>query len=805
MTSSLPPILRTALQRPGFMVLGSVSLGIGLAAVLIVIAALDSLVWRDVPGVREPHRQLELGRSVQDGLDTLSLPDFEDIRDQTGLLDKVYAWRLTGVYLGHDDSARSALAMLVSADYFAALGARAEIGSLSGFDADGQDARPVVATRRGFEQLFDADPSALGSTVHVNGVPLTLAGVLEDGFDGHGAIVRPLLFLPFHAAADLHVVDRSTMQARDATWFHAGARLAESANIEQAQQELDRIAEGIRAMAPETHERFALGLAALKPLPHAARGPVKGMAMGLLVLCVAVLAMACTSLSGILLARGEARGAEFAMRSALGASRRRMIRQLMFETLPVLLGALAVAAALLGWARRALIEADLPIPIPIQLELHLGWNALLAAVVASVLVGTAMGLLPALRVSRHALARQLGGLGTGTVGDSARLRLLLLGVQSALTVFLLVVAALTLRGLERASTIDTGFQLNDVYTAEIDLQPLGVDGPESAATLQRIVEDLRRRGEIEAASFSSVLPLTLSRQGFGAAFSADAPDRPIDFDGNVVGSDFFGTLRIPAQGRVIDTHDGASSPTVAVINQQLATRLFGSEDPIGRSFSIGEGEEARKVQVVGWVPDGRYAHRGDSERPFAFLAAGQWDKQSFHVFIRSRAGVGHVRDVLGESLRALRPDLPEPALVSFEKVSTLSILPQRIMAAAAASLGALSLLLAALGLYALLALQFERRIAEFGLRQALGAGPAQVARSLIAPSLRWSFGGAFVGFALGQLVGYALGSLLFDVSPLDPVALVSVAIALVAVIVLASLRPLWRVRQLAPMAALRQH
>lgn len=801
----LAAVLRRSLQRPGFIALGSVALGVGLAAALLVVAALDTLVWRDVPGVREPQRQLELGRRVEHGFDSLSLADFEDIRRQSRLLDKVYAWRMTGAYLGRDDRARSTLAMLVSEDYFAALGARAAIGRLFGGDDELYSQPVVVATRKGFEQWFGGDEAAIGQPVRVNGVALTLIGVLEDDFQGHGTVVLPSVFVPFRLAPELHVVDRETLATRTANWFHAGARLAAGASITQAQQELDRIAASVRERFADTHSQFQLGLAALKPLPFSARGPLQAMALGLLCLCLAVLAMACSNLSGILLARGEARSAEFAMRSALGASRRRLIAQLMVETLPVLVAALALAALLLSWARRALIEAQLPIPVPLVLEFQFGWNALLAALLASLLMALAMGWLPAWRLSRSALAHQLGGLGTGTVADGQRTRLLLLAAQSALTMLLLMVASLTLRGLDRAASIDTGFQLHGVYTSEVDLQPLGVAGAASAEVLQRITDDLRQRGAIEDVSYASVLPLTLNRKGFGSAYALAAPEQPLSFDGNLVGDRFFSTLGIAVHGRAITAADSRRTQAVAVINRTFATELFGAADPIGGRFSVGVGEQARSVEVIGVVADGRYAHRGDSGRSFAFFAAGQWPEQSFHLFVRSPAGAEHVRTLVGESLRALRPDLPEPAVLSFEQVSMLSILPQRIMASTAGALGGLSLLLAATGLYALLALQFERRIAEFGLRQALGARPADIARALILPSLRWCLGGAALGLLLGQLLGLALGSLLFEVSPLDPPALLATLACLLGVIAVASIRPLRRAMRLPPMTALRQH
>ena len=798
--------IRHLVRRPAFAVLGIFALGAGLAAAILVFGVLNTLMLRPLPGINvDGDRLVEIGRDSGGRLDSMSFPLYLDLQERAVTLDAVYAYGLTPAYLLGEGVSHAALAMVVSGNYFDALGVQAAHGQLFEAVHDEVPRRdPVAVLSHGaFQRYFGGDAARIGETLRINGVGYTVLGVTAPEFRGHIAALAPEIFVPLAMAGAMQWTGDAAREQRGSYWLMMGGRLAPGATLDQARAELATLSVALAPLGPNNQNPPTVGVANLRPTPQAAHGIVGFLGAGLMVMCAAILALACANLAGVLLAQGEARGPELAMRSALGASRARIARQLLIEAALVAVAAAAVGLVLASIGKDVLNLLPLPAPYPIDLGVVIDARVVAFAAFAALSVTLAFGLVPALKLSAGAPVTALAGSG-GTVGRALGAgRPWLLAVQSALTVALLLVAALTWQALGRAAAIDTGFRIDQVHHASADVGPLGLSSAEAAARLEQAMARLREHPGVEHASFATVVPLTMHRSHFGVARLPADSELLVEPDSNTVGEGFFELFGLAVRGRAINAGDTADKPAVVVVNAEFARRLFGDTEPLGREFEIGGGEDWRRVQVVGVVGDGRYSNLSDTGRPFAFWSAPQWERNEFEIFVHGPIAANSLRTALADELRQVLPDLPPPEVQRFADQAALSVLPQRILGAAAGALGLLALVLAATGIYGVLALQIERRFREFGVRRALGASGSQIATALVRRIIVWLAIGVAVGVLLAQGMAAALGSLLFDVSGADPVALLATIAAFGLMAVAAIVAPLARALRLQPMDALR--
>lgn len=805
MLNELVFALRRLSRRPGFMLIGIVALGVGLAATILVFGVVNTMLLRPLPGIAEGARLVEIGRLDSSGrFDTVSFPYYRDVAEQSDTLDEVFAYRFGPVYLQGSEAPRAALAMLASGNYFGALGVRPLHGQLFVPAHDAAPGREPVAvlSEAGFRRHFEGDPAIVGQSIRINGGQYTVIGVAA-GFGGHMTAIAPEIFVPLSMAGAMQMRDDAAREQRYSNWLRLGGRLAPGATLADARAELAAVSAALAPLAEDPARAPVFDAVKLRPLPQAAQGIVGFLAAGLMVMCAAILALACSNLAGILLAQGEARAAEFAMRGALGASRGRLMRQLLVESSLVAFAAGAVGLLLAQFGRNALALIPLPVPFPIDLGIVIDARVVAFALGASGLVALAFGLTPALKVSAAAPGASLRSGASGSTGHAPSRRQWLLAAQSGLTVALLLIAVLTLLALQRAATVETGFRTGNVYTSSVDTTPLGLGSETAVARVTQLVERLRLQPGVEQASFASIVPLTMSRLGYGAARLPGSDLEAVSTDANTVGEGFFRVFDLPVRGRPIDGRDRADSTPVAVINQRLAKRLFGDAEPIGGEFEMGGGTNWRRIQVVGVVPDGRYASLTDDDRAFAFLPATQRERTQFELFVHGRIDPLALQRVLAEEMRQVLPDVPPPTVHRFADVAALSILPQRILGSVAGVLALLALALAATGLYGVLAYQVERRFHEFGVRRTLGASDRQVATALLRRIVYWLGGGVLAGLLLAQGMAFALGDLLFGIGGANPIALTIALAAFVLMISLAVVVPMRKALRLQPMAALR--
>lgn len=798
--------LRQLWRRPALYGFAIVTLAIGMAAGTLLFGIVDRVLLAPLPGVAEHARLVEIGRnSRNETFDTLGSLDVEALRTEIPALDRAFGYALAPINLRAQGEPTRAFGLAVGESYFETLGVTAGQGRLfGGADRDALRAAPgVVLSDGAWRRWFNADPAVIGSTIVLNGASFGVLGVAAPEFRGHIAGIAPDVYVPLVDAGLINAGWRHLADSVGSRWLLAVGRIAPGASREQLQAQLDALAARLASQRPDLKEKLVLTAAPLAPLPATARGPVSLFAGLLFVFVGLVLGIAGINVAGMLLARGEARAGEFAMRAALGASRRRVVQQLLVEGVLIAVLAAVAGVALAAWARGLLGLISLPAPVPIDFSIPLdlrlfGFAALLALAVALL-----VALLPALRLSARDPKTQLGSAGGMAAATRSRLRDGLVVAQIAVTLALLVSSGLLLRALSRAADIDPGIRLDGVAYADFDLQPAGYDDPRAMATAQNLLTRVRELPGVEAASLGGVLPLSLSRMGYGLLRDPAAPDKLIEPEVNPVASGWFATLGIALDGRDFADGDRAGTTDVVVINRTLARQLFGDAAPIGREVELGDGSEWRRLTIVGVSADGKYASLADHDTPFLYLPLAQWPRQSLNLMVKSNLTVAALDAGLRPLLNSTDPNLPALAVHALTDVTQLSLLPQRIAGSLASALAALGLLLAGSGLYGVLALQVTQRQREIGVRVALGASRSAVVQTVARRAARLSLVGIGIGLVLSTLLGLALADLLFGVGALDPPTVLAALLLTVLMVAAAAVGPALRALAVAPSVALR--
>lgn len=811
---SLISDLRHAARRlaaaPGFTLAAALCVAIGVGATTTIFSLVNALVLRPLPGLTDPGRLVEVGRTEDGrGSDTFSYPNFTDLATDGEALEELAAWELVPLGLGGGTAEPAvALGMAVSGNYFGTLGVKPWRGR---FFAPGESrigaVQPVAVLGYSRWRRLGADPGIVGQGVKVNGLPVTVIGVAPPGFRGTLAPLEPDLWVPLGMQAP-GLPAAATFEHRANNSLLAFGRLRPGVSVDQAQARLDVVMERLVAEYSENRGQGVL-VSPLGGVPAAMRAPVALFLSALMVVVGLLLLIACVNVAGMLLVRSLGRAREVAVRQALGASRGRLLQQLLTESL--LLFALGGAGGVLLalWTTRLLAAFDPPLPPPfdIAIDLSLDLRVLSFALAISLLTGVLFGLRPALAASRTALVPALRNeAGAGPL-RRAWGRYLLVGGQVAMTLLLLLGSGLFLRALQRARALDAGFDPAGVSLVSFDLELQGYTEAEGRDFQLRLLERVRGLPGVEAASLVRVLPLGMpSRLGWGGVsvegFAAPGGETTFPADVNVVSADYFRTLRLPLlQGRDFGFQDEEGAPLAAVINQTMAGR-FWPQGAVGRRLTMG-GPEGDPYEVVGVVADAKYARLLEETPMFVYAAAQQHYEPGLTLLTRSRPATGPLISDLRRVVDQLDPALPVVEAMPLGDYVRVGFLPQRITAAVAGLLGGVGLLLGAVGIFGATAYSVSRRSREMGLRKALGARDADIVHLVVRQGMTAPLAGIAIGLALAWGVSRFLESLLFGVSPLDAPAFAAAVAVLVAAALLASYLPARRAAAMEPMEALR--
>ena len=769
--------VRLLWANPVFTVIAAASVAIGIGTATTVFTIAKPLLRFSPPGVADPGRLVDIGQAVDIpiGMNPASYPDYLDVRRRTTTLDHVYAHPLFPVTmtLSASDGSEDVLGDIVTTNYFAALGARAAVGRLfSPDESDQPGASPVaVLSHRYWSRRFGGSRAVIGQTVRVNRYPVTVIGVAPEGFHGN-TVIGIDLWVPISIATFVSRVTPETLEARNGGWVVLGARLKPGVSVTQASQELDAIDRALRQEYPD--KRYGRGLRLLSASPLADKAPLAAAAILLLTAVASiVLTIACANIAGMLLIRGAGRRREIALRLAIGAGRRRLVRQLLTETAVLFVlgaaGGIALARLLSSVAASVLST----LPIAIQLSLSLDWRALMFAGGLALIAALVAGLTPALHASKVDVSTALKDEAQGS-SPRFRTRLVFVVAQLALSFLLIAVGGLFTRALSQASSVSSGFDSRDVEVASIDTGAGGLTNVTGLLFARDLVTRVRQVPGVAAASIGRVLPYASEGFGFGLSLPGGvaAPGQPpsdIAGSGNIVEPGYFSAMRIPlVTGRDFTEQDVAGAPLVAVVDEVAARRFWPDRDPIGQRIVMnGAGETGTVLQVIGVVRDVPYRSLSFGSVPFVYLPLRQHYSPQMTLVVRATSGL-HVGMAVRKAVATMSTQIPPITMRPLEEVIASSLLPQRLVAILAGGLGIAGILLAAIGIYGVTAYSVAQRTREIAIRAALGAGRSQLVRLVLKQGVRLTTIGLGIGLVLAGIAGQVLSLLLVGVSPIDP-------------------------------------
>lgn len=813
MLQDLRYALRTLIRSPGYALVAAGSVAIGVAGTATVFAVVNGLLFKPLP-VGQPERVASVYTSDYSSTQygTSSYPDLVSFRAGIPAFDHLVGMTIQPTSLTAGGEAGRAIIELVSSDYFSGLGIPLALGR--GFTADEERAggpSVLVLSHAVWTARFGARPDIVGQVVQLGGHPFTVIGVATGGF--HSAI-RGLAsdgWAPMSADAVLQPGNDLLTERGNRGLLLLG-HLAPGATLGQAQAQAAAVAAQLHADLPDQWStlqgpgrKISVVSEARSRLRPDFRNPVLGIGGLVFLVVAAVLLIACANVAGLFLVRAVARQREIAVRLALGASRGRVVRQLITESLLVALAGGVAGAVASIWLSQLLSSIQLPLPIPLALDFSPDLRVFGFALLLSLAAGLLVGVLPALQATRPGLLPALKDQSGASRSSRSRLRAAFIIGQAALTLVLLVVAGLFLRSLQQAAAIDPGFGARDGLVLDTDLGLTSYDAPRTHAFQDQLVTRVRALPGVTGAGLTAALPLSLdgNRSGITIEGYAPEPGEDMEIGRGAVSPGFFEALQLPmVSGRSFSPTDRTGSPGVAIVSEAFARKYWPGKSPLGRRLSF-QGPEGPWSEVVGVAHDAKYSSLGETIQPYFYLPLSQVLRARTSLLIRTIGDPSALAPQVRDLVRQLDPALPIVALGTFRERLAFSLLPARAGGLALGAFGLLGLLLASLGIYGVVAYGVSQRRREIGIRMALGARGRDVVQVAIGDGMRLVLIGLGIGLALAVGAAFLARGLLYGLAPIDPISFVASPVAFVVVALLASWLPARRAAMVDPMVALR--
>jgi predicted permease len=822
------------LKKPGFTLIAVLSLALGIGANTAIFSLLDTVMLKSLP-VQEPDKLVLFGKGENQGLtnafpndswDLFSYPFYRRVQQRSDVFSGVASklsipWTVHGFVNSNGTSGEieQLQVQLVSGTYFPVLGVNAGLGRVL-TDADDQTSggHPVaVASHAWWSQRLGQDPNAVGKTITIDSIAYTIVGVAPREFFGTTVGVAPDLWVPLAMEKQLPPAHWNGRDSEEAQSLFMIGRLKDGVSAEQASGVVNLLfKQTLQTMAgpqPAPNKVQAMQNARIDLTP-AGRGLSTlreqfSLSLKVLMGVVAlVLLIASANVANLLLAQGTARAKEFAVRTAVGAGRMRLVRQLFTES-----ALLAIFGGLLGvglswWGSRLLLlmASDGPEALPVDVTPNL--RVLGFTFAASVLCAVVFGIAPALRASRIEPNTSLKG-GKNTAPSSLRnpLGKAFVVAQVALSLLLLVGAGLFVRTLINLQSIPSGFNQENVLLFQVDTSATGLKGddPKTPALLNEVEQKVKAIPGVQAASFAFIT----FHQGFWTtpaytreANSLEGVSRTLR--NNIVGPDFFTVMGLPlVLGRGFGPQDTEKSQPVAVISESMAKRFFPSGSPVGKRFGINGPNSTEQIEVIGVVKDAKYGTLKEPFWPMAFYPYTQKPDVLGNLVVRFSGSAGAVVPQIRQTIRQVDRNLPIDDVVTLSEHIGRSLVQQKLVARLATFFGLLALLLACIGLYGVMSYGVARRTNEIGIRMALGARRVSVLWLVLRESLVLVVIGLVVGVLTSLAVTKTAASLLYELKPNDPLTIALATLLLAAVAALAGYLPARRAARVDPMVALR--
>ena len=792
---------RMLIKQPAIALIAIATLALGIGANTAVFSFVNALLLRPLDGVVRPEQLVQIGRQYQDKsyVSDSSYPEFLDFKAGSTTLSGIAALTPTAFHLTAGGATERVEGERVTGGYFDVLGVTAVEGRLLSAADDLPTAEPVaVISARLWRRRFGGS-SVSPAIIKLDGHDFTVIGVAAEDFTGVSIGTPRDVWVPLAALHRLNPNMAARFTQRGPSWLEMFGRLAPGATVEQARAELSTIARHFQETSPDTTVRAAAAVHPGVGRDVEIQDRVRRFAFLPFTAVAIVLVIACANVAGLLLARAASRRKEIATRLALGAGRIRIIRQLLTESLALAVAGgaagLLVGTWLTSWLRSLLPERYLFLSF--NLDFGIDWRVFAFTLAVATATGVLFGLVPALHASRPDVIAKVKDPQAFGRRRGPGLRGALVVAEVALSLILLVAAALCIRTLRNTTAIDTGYRAAPVLTGRIDLPRQHYAEARGRQFQQELVERIQALPGVGAAGFAVTLPLNDGRWEDAVRRQGDTT-RFQTFQ-NVVSPRYFDVMSIPLLlGRQFTALDDDRAPQVAILNQTLAQMLWPGENPLGKRLTF----DGAPREVVGMVRDIKGRSLFESPGPMLYLPLGQQYQPNVVLHVQAAAGpASRLIPAVGAEVAALDKDLPLYAVKTLDEHVTATVTPQRLLAYLVSSFGVL--VLAAIGLYALMAYAVSERTQEIGIRMALGAQKRDVMQLFVTWGIRLAIAGIAVGLAGAAGLTRLMKSVLFGVSPLDPLTLTTMPVLLFAAALLACWIPAYRAAKADPKIALR--
>jgi predicted permease len=773
-------------------------LSIAIAAATLAFSLADALFLRPIPA-SNPEQLVRIYSSYAAGMQhfTVGFPDYVDIRNLKDIFSGVVAEQPAPFGVGLPGGTTRVWGEEVAGGYFSVLGIRPALGRF--FDPREENVggdEVVVIGDRLWDRAFGRDAKLLDRTILINGRPSRVIGVAAAEFHGTTPGLAPDLWRPAR---------RDPFSNRGGRGFFVMGRLRPGVTVDRARTAVDLLARQLQQSYPDTNNgiRFAVLSEHESRIHPLLRESALGLSGTLIAVTGLLLLLTCANVAGMLLAGLLARRREMGVRLALGASPRRIARQLLSESAMLACAAGAVGVALSWIAARAVSAIQLPTRIPLSLDLTPDLRVLTFSFVITAAAVVLLGVLPALEAARvdvFTLTREHAG-----ARNSSRIGAALIAFQVALALVLAVGGALFVRSLHDASRIDPGFESRGVVAAAVDLGIGGYSADQWTAVWRRLLLRVRSAPHVDSATIASTVPLevNITRMSIGPqGYQATPQNGWPSIDWAAVGTDYFRTLRIPLlQGREFEDGDNGSSRPVAIVNDVVAEQFWRGLPAVRRIIVTADG---RQYQVIGVVRRSKYLTIGESAKPFIYFSTGQDRTRAASIIVRGNTGSAEMLKQLRETIADVDPVLPIYNAAPSETYVRIALAPAIAGAGALTGVALIALVLTALGLYGAIARGVMRRAREIGIRRALGAQSHDIVGLVGGQAARPVSIGVAVGLPASYVAAHLVRRFLYSAQAADAAAIFFALLFLALVVIAANAAPTWRALRLQPSDALRR-